>query len=171
MEHVPDRQVDEALDAQLRRLLTTCFPGPMFLAKRYNAELPAHRWIVRDGPDRLVAHAALHDKQVGTGVGDIRIGGVAEVCVHPDHRGRGTVRSLLDAVHAWILEARIPAALLFGKPEVYGSSGYRTVPNPFRFQDPAAGGWVCRPVSYAMVRCFGSATWPEGVIDLRCPLF
>ncbi len=168
--YLPDSQVDADLDRQLRELLTLCFGGTGFRDKRYHNELPAHRWLVRAEDGALRAHIAAHDKCFGSAAGDLRCGGVAEVCVHPGFRGRGWVRRLLAAVHAWARREDIPFCFLVGQTEVYSSSGYRPVTNPLRYVDKN-GRTVITPVENAMVRLMGGLPWPEGEIDLRGPRF
>ena len=43
----------------------------------------------------MVAHLAIHDKVIGTTAGDLRVGGIAEVCVAAAQRGQGLVRRLM----------------------------------------------------------------------------
>jgi len=102
IEYLRDSDVDETLDRQIRSLLTRCFTGPedvVFNERRYFHEPCARRWFLRDGLNGLIAQVALHDKEVHADEKVYRIGGVAEVCVHPDFRGRGLVKRLLGEVH------------------------------------------------------------------------
>ena len=39
----------------------------------------------------------MHDKKIGTTAGEFAIGGMAEMAVHPDFRGRGLVKLMLNA--------------------------------------------------------------------------
>ncbi len=173
IEYIPDSEVDAALDGQLRGLLSICFTGPQnerFKRQRYYSQMPRHRWIIRE-QGRVIAHVAVHDKSVGTPVGDLAIGGVAEVAVRPDFRGRGLVRQLIAAAHADLVWRGVPFAFLFGDHNVYESSGYVPVNNPLRFYDPSRNEWCVRPDASAMVALLGSTPWPEGEIDLRGPVF
>ncbi len=173
VEYLNDRDVDAALDAELRGLLSTCFQNPWddrFRKQRYYHEMPQHRWLIRDG-DRLVAHTAAHDKVIGSEAGDLAIGGIAEVCVHPDYRGRGFVREMLAASHAWLIADGRAFSVLFGDERVYRSSGYVPATNPIRHLIPETGTWVTEPIPYALVRPLTSQPWPAGEIDLRGPTF
>lgn len=123
--YVYDPTVDDALDEALRRLLSCCFSVPVLRRQRFNYELPAHRWILFETDGDPFAHVAVHDKHIGTPDGDVRVGGVAEVCVHPSRRGQGHVRTLLESAHAWMRQQGMAFSILFGRPEVYGGSGYR----------------------------------------------
>jgi len=173
IEYLPDTAVDPALDAQLRALLSTCFTGPhneRFKTQRYYNEMPAHRWFIRE-PGRIIAHLATHDKTLGTTIGDLPIAGIAEVSVHPGFRGRGLVRQLLAAAHAYHTARAVPFAFLFGSRDVYSSSGYLPVTNPLRCFHPDSAKWIVQPLDSAMVKPLGTTIWPPGEIDLRGPMF
>jgi len=172
IEDLADAKVGEALDLELRGLLSVCFPKDVeFTLHRHFQEKPAHRWMGRDEAGRLMGHVCIHDKMLGSCAGDLRIGGVAEVCVHPDFRGRGLVRTMLGQVHPWLAERGFDFAMLFGREAVYTSSGYRTVENMLRYYDLKQKQWMTQAVAGAMVRPLGQRAWPEQWIDLRGPVF
>ena len=171
--YLADSAVDDRMDAGLRGLLSVCFSDPCFATRRFCHEMPAHRWILReDTGGRLVAHVAAHDKVIGVSGGDLRVLGIAEVCVHPDQRGRGHVRALLSAAHKWGAENGFPFAMLFGRAEVYAGSGYMPAANAIRRMH-GDGSWQTGPMESAMFRPLAekSPPWPGGGIDLRGPLF
>jgi len=173
-EYLEDRNVDAALDAELRNLLSTCFTGKInevFHHQRFFSEMPAHRWLARDSEGKLVAHLALHDKTIGTTAGDLRVGGIAEVCVAPSHRGQGLVRRLLTLSDEWMVAQGVPFSTLFGNQGVYSSSGYRQVDNPLRHLIPSTGVWREEPLAGFLIKPLGSVAWPSGLIDLRGPKF
>jgi hypothetical protein len=172
VESYADGEIDRSLDSELRELLSTCFPkDPSFKIQRYWKEPPLRHWLIRDAHGRPVAHAAVHRRTVGTSGGDLIIGGVGDVCVHGDHRGRGYVRALLADAHAWLTERKYPFAMLFGEKAVYSSSGYVNIDNPLRYRDgdqDAVKVWdiaMVRPITSPMEK------WPSGEIDLRGLLF
>ena len=160
--YFPDAQIDDALDADLRVLLTRCF-GKEFEHKRYAHELPPHRWLVRDG-EVIAAHVAVHDKVFRSGGESVPFLGIAEVCVAPDYRGRGLVRTLLLELEAQ--SGTVPFAVLLGDPGVYGSSGYRAVDNVY-FPYEGTG----KPNAYAMVKALGSRSWPTSKVTIEGPPF
>jgi GNAT superfamily N-acetyltransferase len=168
VESLRDDEVDETLDQQLRTLLTRCFTGPqdvVFQTRRYFHEPCARRWLVRGGRGGISAHVALHDKTVHAGNRVYRIGGVAEVCVHPDVRGRGLVKLLLGCCHDWLKDRGIPYAVLMGDPRIYSSSGYHGVTN--LYCDVHQGKYVMRQVlSSAMVCPMSDVPWPRDEVFL-----
>jgi len=169
IEYLPDDSVDKALDLALRSLLTTCFLKPEageFMETRYFKETCQHRWMIRGEREAIVAHVAVHEKQVEAEGSACRIGGIAEVCVHPDYRGKGYVRLMLRHVHAWLSEQGFVFAVLFGHPRVYSSSGYVKVTN--LLYGGAAEGWT---QTEGMVKELTETPWPTGDVYLPGPTF
>jgi predicted N-acetyltransferase YhbS len=170
--HLPDSEVDDALDAELRALLCACFTKPedrVFETRRYFTEPPAHRWLALDG-ERLVGHVAAHDKQVGSTHGDLRVLGVAEVCVAPTHRRMGLTRLMLEALHQFGVANAFDFAVLFGRAELYASSGYLPITNTIRVTPPEGPARIAIHEE-AMCRALSGTGWPKGPIDLRGPVF
>lgn len=169
IEYLPDSSVDEALDQEIRGLLTTCFTKSqdvVFKTQRCFREPYPHRWIIRGKHGALVAHIGVHEKKVELNGSTFRIGGICEVCVHPDYRGKGYVRMMLNCIHEWLSEHGFCFAVLFGDPLVYGSSGYVRVGNLVH-GDPEKG-WT---PAHAMVHEVSSTSWPTGNVRLPGPTF
>jgi predicted N-acetyltransferase YhbS len=170
---LPDSAVDATLDAELRTLLSSCFTGPqdqVFRTQRYFHRPPALRWMRRDAQG-LTVQVAAHDLTAAHAGGDIRFAGISEVCVRPDCRGQGLVRSLLLDVHRDLVTQKFAWAALLGKPAVYGSSGYHPTGQPLRYLKQ--GVMVEEVIETFQVAQLDPTvgTWPQGVLDLRGPLF
>lgn len=171
VEYRADADLSPEEDRALRQFLFSCFPHkPAFLARRFVKKSPAHRWMLFDEAARVIAHAAVHEKTIGTARSDLCIGGVAEVCVAAAHRGRGLVKAILSSVHESLTARGIPFAMLFGQPGVYASSGYVLIRNPLRTANALPLAWnpFC---GKPMVRALSAEPWPAGMIDLRGPTF
>lgn len=168
--YLPDAEVDPELDLELRGLLSACFIQPhhaVFRERRYFKYPPGHRWLMREA-DALVAHAAVHERQIEVAGQVAPVGGVAEVCVLPAFRGRGLVRQLLAVVHRDLAERGVAFTALFGDPAVYGSSGYHMPGNVFLGPN-ADGQW--EPAPRVLVHPLPGATWPVGEVHLPGPPF
>jgi len=172
--YVSDASVDAALDHELRELLAACFTKPedrVFKERRYFNELPAHRWVIRDEAGALVAHIAVHDKRLFDDRGGVhRTGGIAEVCVHPSHRGRGYVKLLVAAAHDWMRAEGFVFSVLFGISRNYASSGYLPVDNLFLDANAHAAATRAK-ASGALAVAFTPLAWPEGEAHLPGPSF
>ena len=173
VEYLADASVDAPLDAQIRGLLTKCFTRPedvVFKDRRYFREPYPHRWVIRDAQDTIIAHVGVHEKTAETDGRIFRIGGIAEVCVHPDFRGRGLVKKMLVRVHDWLIQHEFDFAVLFGDARVYGSSGYVQV-NNLVHDNVTATGEICTSHSPTMVRQLSNIPWPDGQVYLPGPKF
>lgn len=173
-QYIKDSEVDAEADRELRQLLSTCFTKPqdhVFQTRRYFNEPPAHRWVIRTPAGMMCAHLALHEKQVFVNGKAIRVGGVAEVCVLPEQRGRGHLHSLITAAHEWMRKQGIAFSLLSGNPRYYASSGYVEVENLFRenHSENHPPPWV--PFAGGMVACLGEEPWPQAKVLLPGPAF
>jgi len=169
--HRLDAEISGAEDLELRRLLLACFPyATVLLARRYIRAVPAHRWLVRSGSGELIAHTAAHDKVISVGGVESRIGGIAEVCVAHQFRGKGLVGEMLMEAHAWMRREGIPFAMLFGQPKVYLSSGYAVIENPIQAETALIHHW--NPFKgKPMIHLIAAQPWPAGAVDLRGPTF
>jgi predicted N-acetyltransferase YhbS len=174
--YIADAAVSVALDRELRDLLSTCFvkqQDHVFRTRRYFNTLPAHRWMIRDDAGKLAAHVAVHEKRVfAQGGRDYLVGGVAEVCVHPAHQGRGYAKLLVAAAHDWMSARKFVFSVLSGDSRHYASSGYRPAVN--LFQDGEAAGDGAPPrvrAESALVACLCAEPWPEGGAYIPGPGF
>ena len=160
IEYLPDDNVTDTLDHELRGLLKTCFTKPqdvVFKYRRFFREPYPHRWVIRNENNAIIAHIGVHEKQVETECSMYRIGGISEVCVHPNYRGKGYVRMMLKCIHAWLSEHGFAFAVLFGDRLVYRSSGYVQVTN--LFLGGSQEGW--KQIN-RMIRDLCETPWPSG---------
>jgi predicted N-acetyltransferase YhbS len=169
--HRLDAEISTAEDHELRRLLLASFPYETVLhTRRYIREPPAHRWLVRAPSGDLIAHIAVHDKLISAAGRDLRIGGIAEVCVAHPFRGQGLVKKTLLEAHVWMRREAIPFAMLFGHPKVYSSSGYVVIENPIHAENALIS--HLNPFKgKPMIIPLATHPWPPGPIDLRGPTF
>ncbi len=162
--YLEDHQVDESLDLKLRELLSTCFvygeATEVFRRQRYFKDKPQHRYM-RWHQGQLIAHIAVHEKQVSIDGESKSICGIAEVCVAEDHRGKGLVKELLAEIHQQRAEAGDAFSVLFGDTEVYSSSGYQDVANVSCCFD--GENWV--KVDHVMVKILNQE-WPNQPVKL-----
>lgn len=171
IEYVADAAVDASLDSEIRALLTRCFTGPqgaVFHHRRYFSTPYPHRWIVRRGDGGLIAHAGVHEKRIHDGSRVFRVGGVADVCVHPDWQGRGWMKDILREIHAWLRRQGFSFSVLMGDERVYRSSGYRPVTNLFCEDAQQHERQRC---SAAQILALMDIEWPRGKVTMPGPPF
>lgn len=167
--YLADADVDSDMDRQLRKLLTTCFTGPqdhVFEQQRYFSDPYPHRWMIRNPHGVIVAHTGVHEKELRVNGTAYRTGGVADVCVHPDCRGRGYVRIILSSVHEWLASNGFAFAVLFGDTAVYRSSGYVPVANLFDASVQSREDAV-EPLHFSQARPLTEAPWPATAVFIK----
>jgi Acetyltransferase (GNAT) domain len=167
----PDAAITEDEDRRLRRLLVSCFPyNPFFRFRRFHLERPGHHWLARTASGQFVAHAAVHEKLLGAAHGEIRVGGVADVCVAADHRGLGLLKTMLGMIHDWMIARQMPFSMLFGRPRIYASSGYAVIENGLHASNSIVRRWIPTK-GKPMIKTLADIPWPKCSIDLRGPTF
>ena len=167
----PDAAITEEEDRRLRKLLVSCFAyNPYFRFRRFHLERPAHHWLARCASGEFVAHAAVHEKTLGSACGEIRVGGVADVCVDADYRGMGILKTALGTMHGWMMERQMPFSMLFGRPRIYASSGYAVIGNVLHASNSLARRWLPTR-GKPMIKSLAGTPWPKCSIDLRGPTF
>ncbi|MCK6261751.1 GNAT family N-acetyltransferase [Vibrio sp. ZSDE26] len=131
-QYIEDKNVTPEMDEKLRGLLSASFlnrnDSEIFSRQRFLKEMPQHRYLFWDD-ETLIAHIAVHDKQVMIDEVSYPVCGIAEVCVHADYRKQGLVKKLLNHVHQDGLASGYAFSILFGDENVYGSSGYQHADN------------------------------------------
>lgn len=147
IEMIKDSDIDNTLDSELRQLLSLCFSDePLFKTQRYYKDQPSLRYLCRDKSLKIVGHVAVHHKCLVVDGREVQIAGIAEVCVHPDHRNMGITKKLLATIHQQLYNNSTPYSLLFGDKHVYQSSGYVKVENLIILSNkPPYSDWVRIP--------------------------
>jgi GNAT superfamily N-acetyltransferase len=116
-------------EAEVAALLAACFDvdfgGRTFFKQRHHLRL----LLLDPG---VVGHVAVTWRAVRLGSRLVDAAGLAEVATHPDRRGEGIARRLVERA---VEEARASLAsvvLLFGDAGLYGALGFRPAANPIR---------------------------------------
>lgn len=169
--YIADSAVTKEFHADLLALLQLCFPHEKrFLTQRYNHETPSHRFY-QYSDSMLISHVAVHDKTFRIGGVAYVVGGIAEVMVHPEYRGKGLVKTLLLEVDGFLQERGVLIAMLFGRASVYESSGYSQLSNPIHYFNPEVKSWRTEVLPSAMGKTYTGLEFPAGIIDLTGPTF
>ena len=132
---------------------------------------PAPRSIVAVEDGRVVAHAAIFPRVIGTERGDILIGGLARVCTDAAMRGRGLGQAVVREAFRLVDAGEFEFSLFQTTPSVrpfYVKLGCVPVENRIinrSAEDPAAN-----PFWHEVVMRYPAGEgWPAGTIDLRGP--
>lgn len=171
VKYILDSDVDEALNKKLIDILSVCFPDQeIFTKQRFYKEKPNCRWIIENETE-IIAHVALHKKEIIAAPNKMNIGGIAEVCVRPEYRGKGFVKLLLTYAHDYLIENGFKFSMLLGDANVYSSSGYKIIDNEIKYYDHIAKVWKIEKIDDVMIKELSDEEWPNGLIDIQGPTF
>ncbi len=171
VELVPEGKLREA---DLASLLENCFPET-FEGRTYFKQLPHARLLVRQ--PKLIAQVALDLRIIRVGSELLRILGLIDLCVAPEHRGQGLAGRLLRTAEATAADWGADFTLLFAdRPTLYQRSGYQS-PDPAQvtwlgIEERASCGQLHRDLSGTLwYQSVSGKVWPPGDIDLLGYLF
>lgn len=125
--------------------------------------------LIRDA-GKVIAHAALIPRKVGTTAGDLDLAGLARVCTDPDYRGHGLGELVVKAIFKAVDEGAFPFAFFQTNSRIqpfYEKLGACLATNPVinsQSQDLHDPFWDEIKMRYPK-----DSNWPEGQIDLRGP--
>lgn len=134
-------QSDSALCDRVFSLLETTFPGVG--QGRVNADRFGVPWEAGSTPfvveDRgaVVAHVGLLEIPMRIEGRDVAAGGVHGVATHPQYRGRGYFRSLMEELLAYAAPRHDHLLLTTLHPEYFASFGFRTIAETIGVADDA----------------------------------
>jgi predicted N-acetyltransferase YhbS len=127
-------------------------------------------FVVREA-GRVIAHAAIITRTIGTTQGDLTIAGLARVCSDPDLRGHGLGALVVRPIFALVDEGVFPFSLYQTSHQVrpfYEKLGAATIDNPI--VNSLAEDKHSSPFWDSVIMRYPDGPgWPAGEIDLRGP--
>jgi predicted N-acetyltransferase YhbS len=85
--------------------------------------LPEHSRIVRED-GRIVSHVSIITKYMRIGGSVVKLGGIGDVCTHPDCRGKSYSRALMQDAVRYMGEHDYALSMLYGIKNYYHKFGY-----------------------------------------------
>jgi predicted GNAT family N-acyltransferase len=179
-----DRRTIGEVDARaIAQLIVSIWPKPDRTVDSFTAEMLT-QWKDYDGPadqhprsfliregGRVVAHASVYPRTIGTAKGEITVLALARVCTDPSVRGRKLGDAVVRASFELVDGGTFPFALFQTTPDVrrfYERLGAVPINNTFvnsLADDPKVNPfWAEVPMRYPT-----TGDWPKGEIDLRGP--
>jgi len=126
--------------------------------------------VIRDG-QRMVAHAAVMPRTVGTSKGELTLLALAHVCTDPEVRGGRLGKKIVQAVFALVDDGTFPFSLFQTTEQVkpfYQQLGACLADN--RFVDSTNSEQQESPFQDPVIMRYPAGDgWPAGEIDLRGP--
>src|SRR5215213_458778 len=183
IETIDHRTIGEADARAIAELIVSIWPKPDRTVETFTADILAHgkdyhgpeeqhprSFLIRE-EDRVVAHAGVYPRTIGTSKGGITILALARVCTEPIVRGRRYGDAVVRASFGLVDDDSFPFALFQTTKEVrpfYERLGAVAIDNTFvnsLAPDPKANPfWAEVYMRYPATR-----DWPKGEIDLRGP--
>ncbi|RCS21484.1 GNAT family N-acetyltransferase [Phyllobacterium salinisoli] len=172
---INEYEIDPAKTTKIVSLLDECFPDT-FDGRSYFKQLPHFRYLVFQN-EALIGHMGVDHRVIKAGGKAIRIFGIIDLCVKPDHRRTGIAGRLLRSVEALAEKSNVDFLVLMGDDDtLYKSNGFEHV-------SPAMTRWLAvedvesvSVIEKDLSNCFlikgmKSDNWPKGKIDMLGHLF
>lgn len=163
-------------EAEILALQQAGFPEePDFLHQRwYHTGLrDDDLWFGAQRDGRLIGNVRLVVREIRTAAGPLLVGGVANVCSHPDARGCRAAKACMLAAARYVAR-NMDFGLLFTTGPTrgfYASLGWREIDNPVNYEDDH-GRIVSADLHGCVMICPGRRAlgeWPQGKVDLNGP--
>ncbi len=97
----------------------------MTVLKRIDSPF-GHRFELHHNSER-VSSLILFDYTLTFNSSELKMGGIAGVQTHREHRNKGYASELMEATIAWMKEEEYPCSFLYGIPNFYWRYGYATL--------------------------------------------
>ena len=126
---IDEAEMSPSLDAAIREGLCLCFPADAAVfgqTRAWHGSRPEFSVVLREA-ERVVAHVGVVDRTIRVGETSLRVAGVQNVFVLPEHRGRGLSGQVLQAAMAQAAARHFEGGLLFCVPrleKVYAACGW-----------------------------------------------
>ena len=127
---VPEESMTALEDAAIRAALCRCYPADQEVfskTRAWHETYPTWSVFVEDG-DQVIAHAGVIEREVLIGVERVRIAGIQNVLVVPEHRKSKLFRQIMLTAMEEALRRNIDLGLLFcirDLARVYAGLGWR----------------------------------------------
>ena len=169
---VKESELDEKLDAAIKKSLCLCFPHnkEVFLQTRYwHNSVPVYSALIEDG-DNIIAHVSVIDRIVKVGDKKCRVAGVQNVFVLPEYRGKGLSDTVLKTAMAEAKRKGFDFGLLFTgekNKKVYARNGWVQI-NEQKFIRIEDGREIERsPEAVNMYYPVRKKVFPAGTVNLQ----
>lgn len=87
-------QLSQKEKADINALLSTCFPDADYSGRSYFKQHPHHRILAEYNED-LIGQLGIDFRVMRMNDDPIHVFGVVDLCVHPEHRGKGVATKLM----------------------------------------------------------------------------
>jgi GNAT superfamily N-acetyltransferase len=169
---IDETGISARLDAAIRDSLCRCFPDSHEVFSRtraWHGSPPTWTVLVQEG-ETVIAHAGIADRTIRAGEQWLRVAGVQNVCVLPEFRGCGWMRSVMAVVAEEANQRGYDAGLLFCTLEVarrYQRLGWHLVSRPVTRIDEHGQPQPLPQGNHILFCPLRLADLPPGILDLQ----
>ena len=159
---IAESQIDALLDERIRNTLCRCFPAArdtFSVSRAWHGSSPAWTVLTIAADDAIAGHVGIVDRTIQAADKHLRVGGIQNVCVTPEHRGQGLLDRILTRTLCHIFDEGMDAGLLFcteALVKVYARYGWRLL----------EGASVCRITENG-----DGAPLPSGSVAMWAPVY
>ena len=160
--------IDPAVYVGIRRVLGAAFSDVGDETESLEDFSDFDHWFVAIERSEIVAVAGLLFRDVLVDGRSVEVAGIGGVATDSSHRNRGLASRLVDAALRFARESSTSFGLLQCTPDLvafYAVRGWRLVPESLLCRQSDGGTY--RSPELPMAIELGSASWPDGVIDMN----
>jgi len=167
-----ESEIDEKLDAAIKKTLVTCFPRDRQVyakTRAWHGSTPAFTVIIRT-EKAVIAHLGVVDRTIKVKDQPLRVAGVQNVCVLPQYRGKQLSRLILTAAMSRAAKDRFDCGLLFTRQaikKVYARTGWQDLGDVTVVRIDTGRETTRRRNSITMFYPINRAQFPKGPIHLQ----
>jgi len=96
---------------------------------------PEHSRIIKEN-GKIVSHISIIKKPIQFGPAIIKLAGIGDVFTHPDARGKGYTRKLMEDALQYMKANGYPLTMLYGIPNYYHRFGYIEAVKEYKLEIP-----------------------------------
>ena len=169
IERIEEMRLEAEDDDEIAALIETCFTESDFGGRSFFQNRP-HVRLIRRERGRIVGHLGLSFRAIRLGDALVNVGGIGDVAVHPDARGRKFGTALVEATIEAAQESTASFLLLFGTRSLYAAAGFEKAGNDVtvtQMQGARTRGIETWAAKALMVLPLRDAAWDPGApVDL-----
>ncbi|MBX2862741.1 MAG: GNAT family N-acetyltransferase [Leptolyngbyaceae cyanobacterium MAG.088] len=174
MQLLAEFEIRPPLNQQLITLRCQCFPDTQ-QSRSYFKQLPQHRLLVFQDC-QLIAHIGLEHRVITLNEKVLRIFGLIDVFVDPQHQGQGIASAMLTHLTKLGTQFSVDFLMAFATdPRIYQKNGFHLVDNYFQWlrvdEHKNYGVAIERIADEAWVKSLSGFPWTNGCVDLLGYLF
>lgn len=170
---LPDYLLSTKQRAEITALLQITFPH--YPSRAHFRQLPHFRILAHGESEALIGHIAIEHRMINNAGQALRVFGLADVAIHPEHQNKRLGTKLLQFTEQLACDTDIDALLLIAaEPEFYLKNDFLAVENDCKWlflQGDQTLGVLQRRLGGLMVKMLKGGEWRSGQLDLLGHIF